>query len=80
LAFAHTMGEFGVVLMIGGNIPGVTRTVSISIYDQVEASNYAGGQWDGLAAVSLLLRRPHRGIWSAPENAEAEILARSLTE
>ena len=41
LAFAHTMGEFGVVLMIGGNIPGVTRTVSISIYDQVEASNYA---------------------------------------
>src|SRR6202034_1720609 len=41
LAFAHTLGEFGVVLMIGGNIPGVTRTVSISIYDQVEASNYA---------------------------------------
>ena len=40
LAFAHTMGEFGVVLMIGGNIPGVTRTVSISIYDQVQASNY----------------------------------------
>ncbi|MGA8212061.1 MAG: molybdate ABC transporter permease subunit [Candidatus Sulfotelmatobacter sp.] len=42
LAFAHTMGEFGVVLMIGGNIPGVTRTVSIDIYDQVQASNYAG--------------------------------------
>lgn len=41
LAFAHTMGEFGVVLMIGGNIPGVTRTVSIAIYDQVQASNYA---------------------------------------
>src|SRR5580692_4469828 len=41
LAFAHTMGEFGVVLMIGGNIPGVTRTVSIDIYDQVQASNYA---------------------------------------
>lgn len=41
LAFAHTMGEFGVVLMVGGNIPGVTRTVSISIYDQVQASNYA---------------------------------------
>src|SRR6202453_1621781 len=41
LAFAHTMGEFGVVLMIGGNIPGVTRTVSIGIYDQVQASNYA---------------------------------------
>lgn len=41
LAFAHTMGEFGVVLMIGGNIPGVTRTVSIDIYDQVQSSNYA---------------------------------------
>jgi molybdate transport system permease protein len=42
LTFAHTMGEFGVVLMVGGNIPGVTRTVSIDIYDQVEAANYAG--------------------------------------
>src|SRR6202042_164310 len=41
LAFAHAMGEFGVVLMIGGNIPGVTRTVSIEIFDQVQASNYA---------------------------------------
>src|SRR5271163_1499098 len=41
LAFAHTMGEFGVVLMIGGNIPGVTRTLSIGIYDQVQDSNYA---------------------------------------
>ena len=40
LSFAHTMGEFGVVLMVGGNIPGVTRTVSIDIYDQVQASNY----------------------------------------
>ena len=42
LSFAHTMGEFGVVLMIGGNIPGVTRTVSIDIYDQVQAFNYTG--------------------------------------
>lgn len=42
LAFAHTMGEFGVVLMIGGNIPGVTRTVSIDIYDRVQSSDYAG--------------------------------------
>ena len=40
LSFAHTIGEFGVVLMVGGNIPGVTRTVSIDIYDQVQASNY----------------------------------------
>jgi molybdate transport system permease protein len=41
LAFAHAIGEFGVVLMVGGNIPGVTRTVSIDIYDQAQAGNYA---------------------------------------
>jgi molybdate transport system permease protein len=41
LAFAHTLGEFGVVLMVGGNLPGVTRTVSIAIYDDVEALNLA---------------------------------------
>jgi len=48
LSFAHTMGEFGVVLMIGGNIPGVTRTVSIDIYDQVQASNYAAANHTAL--------------------------------
>jgi len=41
LTFAHTVGEFGVVLMVGGNIPGETRTVSISIYDSVQAFDYA---------------------------------------
>ncbi len=41
LGFAHTVGEFGVVLMIGGNIPGVTRVVSVQIYDYVEAFEYA---------------------------------------
>lgn len=40
LTFAHTVGEFGVVLMIGGNIPGVTRVASVQIYDHVEAMNY----------------------------------------
>jgi molybdate transport system permease protein len=40
LSFAHTVGEFGVVLMVGGNLPGVTRTVSIAIYDQVQALQY----------------------------------------
>ena len=40
LSFAHTVGEFGVVLMIGGNIPGRTRVASIAIYDEVEALNY----------------------------------------
>lgn len=49
LSFAHTMGEFGVVLMIGGNIPGVTRTVSISIYDEVQALNYAAANQTALA-------------------------------
>ena len=45
LTFAHTMGEFGVVLMVGGNVAGVTRTVSIAIYDDVQALNYqAAGQ------------------------------------
>ena len=41
LSFAHTLGEFGVVLMVGGNIPGVTRTLSIDIYDQVQGLNYS---------------------------------------
>jgi molybdate transport system permease protein len=51
LSFAHTMGEFGVVLMVGGNIAGVTRTVSIAIYDQVEAQDYAAA---GQTALFLL--------------------------
>jgi len=48
LSFAHTMGEFGVVLMVGGNIPGVTRTVSIDIYDRVQVSDYAGANGTAL--------------------------------
>jgi molybdate transport system permease protein len=50
LSFAHTLGEFGVVLMVGGNLPGITRTVSIDIYDRVQALDYAGAQ-----AMSLVL-------------------------
>jgi molybdate transport system permease protein len=42
LAFAHTVGEFGVVLMVGGNIPGVSRTIALAIYDDVQALDYAG--------------------------------------
>ncbi|GGX11974.1 molybdenum ABC transporter permease subunit [Aquimarina muelleri] len=45
LAFAHTIGEFGVVLMIGGNIPGKTKVASIAIYDEVEALNYTTANW-----------------------------------
>lgn len=50
LSFAHTIGEFGVVLMIGGNIPGKTKVASIAIYDEVEAMNYPGAN-----AYSLIL-------------------------
>ena len=55
LAFAHTVGEFGVVLMLGGNIPGVTRVVSVQIYDHVEAMEYAQAHWlaGGMVAFSL---------------------------
>lgn len=50
LTFAHTIGEFGVVLMVGGNVPGVTRTLSVAIYDNVQAQNY-----DAAAQTSLVL-------------------------
>jgi len=53
LSFAHTLGEFGVVLMIGGNIPGVTRTVSIAIYDDVQALNYAGANETALVLLAF---------------------------
>jgi molybdate transport system permease protein len=49
LSFAHTVGEFGVVLMVGGNIPGVTRTLSIDIYDQVQSLNYGAANQTALA-------------------------------
>jgi molybdate transport system permease protein len=49
LAFAHTVGEFGVVLMVGGNIPGITRTIALAIYDDVQALNYAAAQETSLA-------------------------------
>jgi len=51
LVFAHTLGEFGVVLMIGGNIPGETRVVSVAIYDHVEMLEYSRAHW--LAAVMV---------------------------
>jgi len=53
LSFAHTLGEFGVVLMVGGNIPGVTRTVSIDIFDQVQSSNYASANQTALLLLVL---------------------------
>src|SRR5207249_11297242 len=53
LSFVHTVGEFGVVLMVGGNIPGVTRTLSISIYDDVQALNYESAGQTALLMVTF---------------------------
>jgi len=53
LTFAHTVGEFGVVLMIGGDIPGVTRTLSISIFDQVQEMNYHAAGTTAIVLVAL---------------------------
>ena len=74
LSFAHTIGEFGVVLMVGGNIAGVTRTVSISIYDQVQALDYSAASRTSLLllgfsfavlAVVYALQRRIWAIWPA---------------
>ncbi|HJW71903.1 MAG TPA: molybdate ABC transporter permease subunit [Geothrix sp.] len=73
LSFAHTLGEFGVVLMVGGNLPGRTRTVSIAIYDQVQAMDYGAAASTALLllGVSFLvlvitygLRRRQRKPWT----------------
>jgi molybdate transport system permease protein len=55
LAFAHTVGEFGIVLMIGGNIPGTTRVLSVALYDHVESLEYGDAHRLALAAVALSL-------------------------
>jgi molybdate transport system permease protein len=65
LCFTHTIGEFGVVLMIGGDIPGATRTLSIAIYDQVQEFSYAAANRTSLllvcaAALALVLLYAHR--------------------
>lgn len=74
LSFAHTIGEFGVVLMVGGNLPGATRTVSIDIYDHVQSLDYAGANRMAFVLVvfSFLVlsvvygvnRRMGRRVWS----------------
>ena len=70
LSFAHTLGEFGVVLMVGGNIEGETRTVSIDIYDEVQALNYAGAAKTALFllvvsyAVLLTVYAMNRKVWA----------------
>jgi len=74
LSFAHTIGEFGVVLMVGGNLPGVTRTVSIDIYDHVQSLEYADANrmavillvfsFTVLSVVYGLNRRVGRRVWA----------------
>jgi molybdate transport system permease protein len=69
LSFAHTMGEFGVVLMVGGNIPGVTRTLSINIFDQVQDLNYSAANTTALVLVVIafvllsLIYSLNRNLW-----------------
>ena len=72
LGFAHTVGEFGVVLMIGGNIPGKTRVVSVQIFDHVEAMEYAQAHWlaggmvifSFLVLLALYASRRGRSAWA----------------
>jgi len=70
LSFAHTLGEFGVVLMVGGNIPGVTRTVSIDIYDHVQSLDYAAANRMAIAlllisfTVLITIYAVNRRVWS----------------
>jgi molybdate transport system permease protein len=76
LGFAHTVGEFGVVLMIGGSIPGATRVLSVALYDHVEASEFAAAHrlaatmlvfaFSVLVALYVLNRRPHRSNVAPP--------------
>jgi len=72
LSFAHTLGEFGVVLMVGGNLAGVTRTVSIDIYDRVQSLEYAQANQQALLllaisfAVLCLVYGINRRAWTLP--------------
>ena len=71
LSFAHTIGEFGMVVMVGGNLPGVTRTVSIAIYDDVQALRYGSANATALLllvfsfAVLAVVYALNRRIWAA---------------
>jgi len=86
LSFAHTLGEFGVVLMVGGNIPGVTRTASIAIYDHVQSLDYSGANQMALLlmafsfiALSLTyaLNRRVWAVWPGRQAAGTPVNARA---
>src|SRR5271168_490597 len=79
LSFAHTLGEFGVVLMVGGNIPGVTQTISIAIYDKVQALDYASANRMALLLMAFsfvtlsITYAINRRAWAvSPANRQAE--------
>src|SRR5271155_76053 len=79
LTFAHTLGEFGVVLMVGGNIPGVTETISIAIYDKVQALDYASANYMALLLMAFsfvtlsITYAINRGVWAVlPANRQSE--------
>jgi molybdate transport system permease protein len=84
LSFAHTMGEFGVVLMVGGNIPGVTRTLSINIYDQVQNLNYAAANTTALVLIAIsfvllsLVYSLNQRFWSLGPRQERSAPASSV--
>jgi len=87
LSFAHTLGEFGVVLMVGGNIPGVTQTISIAIYDDVQALDYASANHTALVllifsfvvlSITYSLNRKIWALWSL--RRDAAIGASSVAE
>jgi molybdate transport system permease protein len=69
LSFAHTLGEFGVVLMVGGSIPGVTRTLSVDIYEEVQALNYSSAATTSAVLLALsfailsLVYALNRKVW-----------------
>lgn len=76
LSFSHTVGEFGVILMVGGNIPGATRTISVSIYDSVQSMDYASAGWTAgillifsfvvLSTMYSLQNRSRTPVWPKP--------------
>ncbi len=87
LSFAHTLGEFGVVLMVGGNIPGVTQTISIAIYDDVQALDYASANHTALVllifsfVVLSITYSLNRKIWAVwPLRRDEELPATTVAK
>ncbi len=78
LGFAHTVGEFGVVLMIGGNIPDKTRVVSVQIYDHVEALEYTEAHWLAGTMVIFSFRGAARAVHLQPQDEASLSVAEDI--